>query len=118
MSTQQPTIALVHGAFPESASWNPSGSITTAPNWPPTPTEGLAADTPACKQIPSWFVNGGEDRIVPAELQRFDAERAGARGTREIADASHAISVSNPDAVCATILEAVAVTARKPAAAT
>ena len=36
------------------------------------------------------------------------AERAGAKGTREIAGASHALSVSEPDVVAATILDALA----------
>jgi pimeloyl-ACP methyl ester carboxylesterase len=81
-------------------------------------SEGLPTETPAWKHIPSWFVIGGQDRNIPAELQRFEAERAGAKGIRDIDNASHAISVSNPDAVCATILEAVAATAREPAAAT
>jgi hypothetical protein len=35
------------------------------------------------------------------------AERASSLGTREVAGASHASSVSVPDAVAATILEAV-----------
>jgi hypothetical protein len=44
------------------------------------------------------------------------AERAGARTTREIAGASHAISVSDPDAVAATILDAVNATMLDPVA--
>ena len=42
---------------------------------------------------------------MPAELSRFMAERAGSRGTNEIAGASHALSVSCPDAVAASILQ-------------
>jgi pimeloyl-ACP methyl ester carboxylesterase len=68
-------------------------------------TDGLPTDTPAWKTIPSWFVFGSEDRNIPAELVRFMAERAGSRGTREIAGASHALSVSCPDAVAAAILD-------------
>jgi len=70
-------------------------------------SEGLRADVPAWRQIPSWFVYGDQDLNIPAALQRFAAERAGARGTSEIAGGSHALSVSCPDAVAATILEAV-----------
>ena len=77
-------------------------------------SEPLPADVPAWKQIPSWFVLGDEDLIIPAALHRFMAERAGARGIREIAGASHAISVSNPAAVAATILDAVAATMLHP----
>ena len=39
-----------------------------------------------------------EDRIIPAELQRFMAERAGARSAVEIPGASHAVAVSQPQA--------------------
>jgi pimeloyl-ACP methyl ester carboxylesterase len=70
-------------------------------------TEGLPTDTPAWKTIPSWFVIGDQDRNIPAALQRFEAERAGARGAREVAGGSHAVAVSNPDAVAETICDAV-----------
>ena len=51
---------------------------------------------------------GEEDRIIPAELQRFMAERAGARRMLEIPGASHALSVSQPQATVDLILEAAA----------
>jgi pimeloyl-ACP methyl ester carboxylesterase len=68
---------------------------------------------PLWKDVPSWFVIGEEDRIIPAALQRFQAERAGARSTLELPGASHAAAVSQPGAVVELILEA----ARLPAAA-
>jgi pimeloyl-ACP methyl ester carboxylesterase len=46
------------------------------------------------------------DLNIPVALHRFMAERAGAKDTREIAGASHALSVSQPEAVTATILDA------------
>ncbi|MQA76388.1 MAG: alpha/beta fold hydrolase [Solirubrobacterales bacterium] len=61
------------------------------------------------KQVPSWFLIGEEDRIIPAAVHRFMAERAGARRTIEIPGASHAISVSHPEATADLILEAAAV---------
>ena len=70
-------------------------------------TGPLPTDSPAWKTIPSWFVFGEKDLIIPAELHRFMAKRANAKGTREIAGASHALSVSDPEAVVASILEAV-----------
>jgi pimeloyl-ACP methyl ester carboxylesterase len=70
-------------------------------------TAALPTATPAWKTIPSWFVFGEKDLIIPAELHRFMAKRANAKGTREIAGASHALSVSQPEAVTASILEAV-----------
>lgn len=72
-------------------------------------TTGLPAETPGWKTIPSWFVYGAEDRNIPAELSRFMAERAGSKGTREIAGASHALSVSAPGPVTETILDALTV---------
>jgi pimeloyl-ACP methyl ester carboxylesterase len=71
-------------------------------------TDGLPTETPAWRHLPSCFVFGDQDLNIPVALQRFMADRAGAKGTREMAGASHAISVSEPDAVTATILDAVA----------
>jgi pimeloyl-ACP methyl ester carboxylesterase len=64
---------------------------------------------PLWKQVPSWFLIGEEDHNLPAALHRFMAERAGARRTVEIPGASHAISVSQPEATADLILEAAAV---------
>jgi pimeloyl-ACP methyl ester carboxylesterase len=58
------------------------------------------------RDVPSWFVIGEEDRIIPPALQRFMAERAGARRTVELPGASHAATVSQPDAIARLILEA------------
>jgi pimeloyl-ACP methyl ester carboxylesterase len=69
---------------------------------------GLPTDMPAWREVPSWFVFGDQDLIIPVALHRFMAERAGAKSSRELAGASHALSVSEPEAVTATILEAVA----------
>jgi len=68
--------------------------------------EPLATEHPAWKDIPSWFVFGDEDRNIPVAVNRAGAQRASSRGTREIAGASHAISVSQPDAVAESIIEA------------
>jgi pimeloyl-ACP methyl ester carboxylesterase len=71
-------------------------------------TDGLATQTPAWRTIPSWFVFGDQDRNIPVALHRYMEDRANAKGTREVAGASHAISVSNPDVVTASILDALA----------
>jgi pimeloyl-ACP methyl ester carboxylesterase len=68
--------------------------------------EGLPADVPAWRDRPSWFVYGDADLNIPAALQRFMAERAGARAVRELPGGSHAISVSAPDEVADTIVSA------------
>ena len=52
---------------------------------------------------------GDQDLNIPVELHRFMADRAGAKVSRELAGASHALSLSEPEAVAATILEATAV---------
>jgi pimeloyl-ACP methyl ester carboxylesterase len=79
-------------------------------------TEGLPTDTPAWKTIPSWFVIGEADRNIPAALQRFEADRAGARGVRVAVGGSHAVAVSQPDAVAETIVEAIRATRTNVAA--
>ena len=71
-------------------------------------SEGLPSAEAAWRRLPSWFVFAELDRNIPAALSRSLAQRAGARGTTEVAGASHAISLSRPDAVADTILEAVA----------
>lgn len=70
-------------------------------------TDGLPAKVPAWKQIPSWFVFGDQDKNIPVASHRFMAERAGSRGTRDLEGVSHALSVSQPAEVAASILEAV-----------
>lgn len=67
-------------------------------------TAGLPTTAPAWRTIPSQFVFGSDDRNIPAELIRFMALRAGWRGSHEIPGASHALSVSEPDAVTQAIL--------------
>jgi pimeloyl-ACP methyl ester carboxylesterase len=68
-----------------------------------------SGERPLWREVPSRFVIGEEDRIIPAALQHYMAERAGAHRTLEIPGASHAISVSQPEAVAHEILEAAAV---------
>jgi pimeloyl-ACP methyl ester carboxylesterase len=58
---------------------------------------------PAWRGIPSWFVIAGEDQNIPAEAQRMMARRAEAVDVVEVDGASHAIAVSQPDVVTATI---------------
>jgi pimeloyl-ACP methyl ester carboxylesterase len=77
----------------------------------PAAREALFApsgERPLWREVPSWFVIGAEDRIVPAGLQRFMAERAGARHTLELSGTSHALSVSRPQETANVIREAAA----------
>jgi pimeloyl-ACP methyl ester carboxylesterase len=71
-------------------------------------SDGLPADIAAWRDVPSWFVFGDQDLNIPVALHRFMAERAGAKVSRELAGASHALSLSESEAVTATILEATA----------
>jgi pimeloyl-ACP methyl ester carboxylesterase len=81
------------------------------------PWSGAALATPsgppAWRSIPSWYLLGTEDRVIPPEAQRFMAERANAR-IEEVA-ASHASMVSQPEAVTRLILSAVEATSRSAA---
>jgi pimeloyl-ACP methyl ester carboxylesterase len=70
-----------------------------------------SGERPLWREVPSRFLIGAEDRNIPAALQRFMAERAGARNTIEIPGASHAISVSQSKVTADLILEAAAVSA-------
>jgi pimeloyl-ACP methyl ester carboxylesterase len=59
--------------------------------------------------VPSWFLIGEQDRIIPPALQHYMAKRASAHRTIEIPGASHALPVSHPDATAHLILDAAAV---------
>ena len=70
-----------------------------------------SGERPLWRELPSFFVIGEEDRVIPAEAHRFMAERAGSQRTVEVPSASHALPVSQPQAVAELILEAAAVPA-------
>jgi len=59
---------------------------------------------PAWKTKPSWYLVASDDRMIPPPAQRAMAKRAGA-STVEVAG-SHAIYVSQPDAVAGLIAKA------------
>jgi pimeloyl-ACP methyl ester carboxylesterase len=63
----------------------------------------------AWKTIPSWSLVTLQDLAVPAQAQRFMAERATSHAVE--VDASHAVTVSRPDAVARLIDEAARATA-------
>ena len=66
---------------------------------------GAPVPRPAWKDRPSWFLVAVEDRVIPAETQRFMAERMRARV--RIASADHMPMVTAPSAVVDIVLEAV-----------
>lgn len=60
---------------------------------------------PAWKAKPSWYLVATDDKMIPPPVQRFMSKRAGST-VIEIAG-SHAIYVSQPDAVAALIEKAI-----------
>jgi pimeloyl-ACP methyl ester carboxylesterase len=62
---------------------------------------GGTITTPAWKSKPSWYLLVTDDRMIPLPAQRFMCERAGATATE--VPGSHAIYVSNPNAVASLI---------------
>jgi pimeloyl-ACP methyl ester carboxylesterase len=63
----------------------------------------------AWRTIPSWTLVTLQDLAVPAQAQRFLAERASSHAVE--VDASHAVTVSRPDVVARLIDEAAHATA-------
>src|SRR6476620_3353798 len=63
-----------------------------------------AISEPAWKNKPSWYLLATVDRMIPPPAQRFMSERAGSTVV-EVAG-SHAIYVSQPNAVAAVIKQA------------
>ncbi|WP_063734289.1 alpha/beta fold hydrolase [Streptomyces sp. RTd22] len=59
---------------------------------------------PAWRSLPSWALIATQDNAIPAQAQEFMAERAGSHVVR--VEASHAVSVSQPDTVAEIIIEA------------
>ena len=68
------------------------------------------AGEPAWKSIPSWFVYAEQDKNIPAAVEVFMAERAGAVKTVEVPGASHVVMLSQPQAVIDVIKDAIEAT--------
>ncbi|MBD8079024.1 alpha/beta fold hydrolase [Cellulosimicrobium arenosum] len=108
---------LFHGQFVADVD-APTAALMAVAQRPVTAAalgEPLTTADPAWRSVPSWFVYGELDQNIPAETVRFLAERAGSRGTTEIPGASHALSVSRPDAVAKVVLDAVQAVSRAAA---
>ncbi len=91
-------------------------AVTQRPATQAALSDELQTERPPWKTTPTWFVFGDQDLNIPVALERFLADRADARGAREVPGASHAVSVSRPDAVAETILAAVSATVLQPSA--
>jgi pimeloyl-ACP methyl ester carboxylesterase len=64
-----------------------------------------ASGEPAWKTIPSWFIYGDKDLVIPPAVLGFMAERAGSRETVVIPGASHVSMISHPDEVANFIVK-------------
>ena len=65
-------------------------ALTQRPATEAALSAGLPTEAPGWTSTPSWFVFGDQDLNIPVALHRFLAERAGSKGTREVAGGSHA----------------------------
>jgi pimeloyl-ACP methyl ester carboxylesterase len=61
---------------------------------------------PAWKAKPSWYLVARDDRMIPADAQRLMSKRAGSTVTE--APGSHAVFMSQPQAVAELIAQAAA----------
>jgi pimeloyl-ACP methyl ester carboxylesterase len=71
--------------------------------WGVSALEGAVTEA-AWRSKPSWYLVATEDKMIPPEAQRAMSRRAGAKVTE--AKGSHAIYVSQPEAVVAVIKNA------------
>jgi pimeloyl-ACP methyl ester carboxylesterase len=83
-----------------------TASLLYATQRPITASAGnQPSGAPAWTTIPSWYLLGTEDKVIPADRQRFMARRAGARIVE--VKAGHLSLVSRPGAVTDLIVKAV-----------
>jgi pimeloyl-ACP methyl ester carboxylesterase len=98
-----------HGVFCQDVPAPQAALMTTTQR--PATQEALvepSGERPLWKEVPSWFLIGEEDRIIPPDLQRHMAHRARPHRTIAVEGASHAIAVSQPGTTVHPILEAAA----------
>jgi pimeloyl-ACP methyl ester carboxylesterase len=106
MNEQSPVAVLVHGAFAESTSWSgvverllaQSIDVVTAPNQ----LRSLPGDAAYVRDV----IAGLGRPVVLVAHSYGGMVITEAADVREVAGASHALSVSAPDAVTAAILDA------------
>jgi len=65
-----------------------------------------AVDKAAWRAKPSWYLVATDDKMIPPDAQRFMAKRAGAKAIE--VKGSHAVYVSQPQAVADLIAKAAA----------
>jgi pimeloyl-ACP methyl ester carboxylesterase len=96
--------ARFHASFAADLNADQAGFMAEAQvPWGVAALQG-AVTTPAWRSKPSWYLVATDDRMIPPPAQRFMSQRAGASVT-EVAG-SHAVYVSQPDAVARLIATA------------
>ncbi|MEX3106366.1 alpha/beta fold hydrolase [Streptomyces niveiscabiei] len=65
---------------------------------------GEPSGAPAWRSVPSWYLVGRDDRVLPPAAQRFMARRAGARTVET--DASHVAMTARPAETAALVARA------------
>jgi pimeloyl-ACP methyl ester carboxylesterase len=78
--------------------------------WGVEALDGTITD-PAWRSKPSWYLVATDDRMIPPPAQYAMAERA--KATQSTVAASHAVYVSQPEAVASVIAEAAAGAAQR-----
>ena len=101
-------LHLDRSKFAESfaADLPPQQAAFLADSQVPWGVEALAGTItdPGWRSRPSWYLVASDDRMIPPPAQRAMAERAGA--TVSETPGSHAVYVSQPDAVARAVLQA------------
>lgn len=96
--------AVVAGAFAQDVP-AATAAVLTATQRPITLSAGnQPSGVPAWRSIPSWYLLGRDDKVIPADRQRFMAQRAQAHLVE--VRASHVSLISHPDAVVRLIVAA------------
>jgi len=70
---------------------------------------GGTVTQPAWRTKPSWYLVASDDKMIPPEAQRVMSKRAGA--TVVETKGSHAVYVSQPEAVASLVEQAIIATA-------
>ena len=98
------SLRFIHASF--AADVEPEKAAFLADSQVPWGVEALSGtiSEPAWKTKPSWYLIATDDKMIPPAAQRFMSERAGS--TVVEAEGSHAIYVSQPNAVAAIIEKA------------
>lgn len=106
-------VTVVEDAFPSIFAADVSPEITKVLAVTQRPLTAAAFGEPATaaawRTKPSWSLVARADQAINPEVQRFGAERAGAKVT-EVEGASHGVIVSQPELVADLIRQAVRAT--------